>query len=200
VRSRIVFDLKPSGERSRMRRRTLTVAVIGTTVAIAALTAAPGASGFQFIWEVGPASGEQVVPGPGDPDGFGSGTLIKAGFAGGSGVGKIDSSDLNVDGVDEPTAIHIHKGRPGEVGPVLVELPRRYCPFCGPWAWQTTTLPECKLIRFVRNLDAYYIDGHTAEFPGGAIRAGFVHSSFDPDGPEDEAKKEYRRRCKKEKG
>jgi len=179
------------------------IAAIGTAVTTVALSTAASAWGARFHWGIAAPSGDQVVPGPGDPDGFGDpgaydpAVLIKAGFAGGTG-GKIDSGDLAWLGVGEPTAIHIHRGGPGEAGPVFLELPVRFCPTCGPWAYATTTLPECKLLRFLKNPFQYYIDGHTAEFPDGAMRSQFIADPvIDPDGPQDEAAKEYRDRCKK---
>jgi hypothetical protein len=90
----------------------------------------------------------------GDPDGHGSATVIIRGttlcFA------------ILVNGIDRPTAAHIHQGAAGTNGPVVVTL-------TAPSTGNPGTSSGC--ITGVRAAPgAFYVNVHTARFPNGAIR------------------------------
>jgi CHRD domain len=71
-------------------------------------------------------------------------------------------------GIDKPIAAHIHKGKTGHPGPVVVPLGARYtahgCIFPSP---STAKAIEA-------NPKGYYVNVHTRKYPDGAIR-GQLH-------------------------
>lgn len=67
-------------------------------------------------------------------------------------------------GIDKTTAAHIHKGKPGTAGPVVI-------PFGGTFKSSGCTKASASLIKAIlKNPSAYYVNIHTVKFPGGAIR------------------------------
>jgi hypothetical protein len=104
--------------------------------------------------------GAAEVPGPGDPDGLGV-AIITLGPRTGQVCAWISTS-----GITTPTAAHIHAGRTGIAGPVLIDL-------------TTAVATNRRCVREVdpatirairRSPDRYYVNVHTGEFPDGAIR------------------------------
>jgi CHRD domain len=78
---------------------------------------------------------------------------------------------IGLAGIDKPTASHIHKGAPGTSGPVLVPLGAAFqASGC-----TTTTTAIAKAI--LAKPAAYYVNVHTAKFPGGAVRGQLGKSS-----------------------
>ncbi len=69
---------------------------------------------------------------------------------------------LTFSGIGKPVASHIHKGAPGKAGPVVVPLGAAFK------AAGCTNSPLGKTI--AANPGAFYVNIHTAKFPGGAIR------------------------------
>jgi len=108
-------------------------------------------------------SGAAEVPGPGDPDGGGS-ALIRIN----PGLRKV-CFDLAVAGIGLPaTAAHIHEGRAGVAGPVVVTL-------SPPGAGGTSSgcvrgLDRRLLVGIIQRPARYYVNVHTTESPGGAVR------------------------------
>lgn len=107
-------------------------------------------------------SAQEVVPGPGDPDGDGDLTLYLGWKSGRT------CWFLNTTNVAAPlTAVHLHRGAVGEAGEQVALLH-------GPNSDGDTS--NCKeldrtLVRdIVKNLGNYYIDVHNQEFPDGALR------------------------------
>ena len=104
--------------------------------------------------------GASEVPGPGDPDGFG--TFVSRTN---TGQGEICYT-LTVADIGEATAAHIHRGGEGVAGPVEVVLST-------PSGGQSAA---CAMIdrqlakELIRKPDQFYINVHNAEFPGGAVR------------------------------
>lgn len=68
-----------------------------------------------------------------------------------------------------PSAAHIHKARPNRNGPIVVPLE---APDEGdPGSSSDCTRLSSSLARAIRrNPNAYYVNVHNAEFPGGAVR------------------------------
>ena len=152
-----------------MRRRTGVVA----GVAALALGAAGGAALAQE--QAGGGGGRPVFgvlsganeigpdgrPGAGDPDGRGSATAL------------FDDGQLcfglTVRNIGEPVGAHIHRGRRGENGPVVVPLT---APSTGdPGASSGCVAVEPTLAREIRRHPRrFYFNVHTREYPGGAVR------------------------------
>jgi CHRD domain len=70
----------------------------------------------------------------------------------------------NVTGIDKTTAAHIHKGKPGTAGPVVVPFGAAYKPS----GCIASTAAVVKGI--LANPAGYYVNIHTVKFPGGAVR------------------------------
>lgn len=106
-------------------------------------------------------SGAEEAPGPGDPDGSGSATII---------VIPPDTICyvLTAENIAPATAAHIHEAPPGEPGPVVVPLdnPPTYGASGG-----CTEVDDPELVSDIQeNPGNYYVNVHNAEYPDGAIR------------------------------
>eukprot|EP00611_Tribonema_gayanum_P022056 TRINITY_DN4363_c0_g2_i1.p1 TRINITY_DN4363_c0_g2~~TRINITY_DN4363_c0_g2_i1.p1 ORF type:complete len:858 (+),score=211.29 TRINITY_DN4363_c0_g2_i1:225-2798(+) len=119
-------------------------------------------------------TGAQVTDGPGDPKGKGTGSVI---LRGETLCFKLDADLTDV------VAGHIHTGSAGVDGPVFIDLlggiadltakPLEGC--------VKVTPSEAKLIS--TNPAGYYVNVHTAQYPGGAIRSQLdatTNASNDP--------------------
>jgi CHRD domain len=149
-----------------MIRRRLVMA--GIAAAAAGAVAVPVASGLV----VGPPAkerpkfaqllGRSEAPDPGDADGRGSATIIipsptKVCFA------------ILVHGIKKPNAAHIHRGAPGVAGPVVVGLTPPRTGNAG-FSSGCTTGARSVLADIKAKPGSFYINVHTADFPGGALR------------------------------
>jgi CHRD domain len=98
----------------------------------------------------------------GDPDGRGSATVIIS-----------DTSvcfGIVVDGIDGPTAAHIHRAVAGVNGDIVVVLTP---PSAGDPGASSGCVPvndPALLTAIRRDPSAFYVNVHTGEFPAGAIR------------------------------
>ncbi|MBO9603216.1 MAG: CHRD domain-containing protein [Novosphingobium sp.] len=75
--------------------------------------------------------------------------------------------DLGVAGIGTPTAAHVHKGAAGVAGPpvIMLQTPTTlHAAACAP------VTPDLAADLVAHPAD-YYVNVHTAAFPGGAIRA-----------------------------
>lgn len=106
-------------------------------------------------------SGDEVVPGPGDPNGAGGGP---AGFS-----GTEICFSLDIGNVTEPlTAVHLHRGVAGESGEQVALLHGTSADY---------QIGDCvdlgaDLVSAIRdNPQGFYIDVHNQEFPDGAVRS-----------------------------
>lgn len=101
-------------------------------------------------------TGEAEQPGPGDPDGTGT-ALITVNY----GQRQV-CWELTYEDISAPTGAHIHEAPPTAPGPVVVPLDADE-PGCATVA--------AELINDLRrNPSAYYVNIHTSDFSGGAIR------------------------------
>ena len=116
--------------------------------------------------EISMTTGER---GAGDPDGFGSASFTFD--------GDQVCFGITVANLDAPVAAHIHRGRKFENGPVVVPLTQ---PTSGdPGASSGCVDATAKLARAIkRHPSSYYVNVHTTEFGGGAVRGqlGKAHS------------------------
>lgn len=108
-------------------------------------------------------SGEAEVPGPGDPDGFGTAKVI---------VDEVNNEicfALSVAEITLPAAAaHIHAGTADVAGPVVV-------PFTAPdeqgaSAGCTSGVDAALIQDILANPGGYYVNVHTSDFPAGAVR------------------------------
>jgi hypothetical protein len=107
------------------------------------------------------AGGVTEVPAPGDPDGKGTATV------------RLDSAkgevcyDVKVEGIAAPTAAHIHEGAAGAAGPPVITLdPAKI----GQGEACLTGQKAADIDRIGANPAGFYVNVHTADFPGGAVR------------------------------
>jgi hypothetical protein len=102
-------------------------------------------------------------PHGGDPNGRGSATLLAARQPG------LVCFAITVRGLGTPIAAHIHHGPAGVNRPVVV-------PFTAPTSGDPGAVSGCVNadIKLIKDIQAhpsdYYVNVHTTEFPGGAIR------------------------------
>lgn len=131
-------------------------------IAMLALPSAVSAGGRPFSTTLTGEAEVTVagVPNQGDLDGEGTAYLTLN-----QGQGEI-CYELNVSGIAPAAAAHIHVGASTTTGPVVVPLSP---PTDGSSSGCVSVDPE--LIKAIRqNPEAYYVNVHNAEFPGGALR------------------------------
>jgi CHRD domain len=150
-----------------MRRRALAAAIaVILAAALAAFVAPAAAAGERATLLAASLTGGQEVPGPGDPDGSGRAFVRLA--------GDRACFLLQWSGISAPTASHIHVGRRGVAGPVVVLF------FQGQLPDTLNAVAGCApadpaVVRAVAASPRdYYVNIHTADFPNGAIR-GQLH-------------------------
>lgn len=155
-----------------MRHRRLAIAPTLAAVGVLAVAGLAGAhsdrSGDPLFAVLD--GGYEISPegkaGAGDPDGFGSATVLVAGPR------KL-CYGLTVAGVDKPVAAHIHVGRPGVNGPVVVPLTQPATGAAG--ASSGCVRVDRALVKAIHaHPKDYYVNIHTEAFPGGAVR-GQLH-------------------------
>lgn len=105
-------------------------------------------------------TGDAEVPGPGDSDGSGLATI------------EFHEDSLTytiqVENVANPTAAHIHSGSALQPGPIVVDLDVM---FQNGIATGTVPLDSATRQMILTNLEEFYLNVHSAEFPAGAVRA-----------------------------
>jgi len=72
---------------------------------------------------------------------------------------------LWADKIGKPTMAHLHSGAAGSSGPPILTLE-----VTGKDSDECLAVDKEKLEPIVANPGAYYVNVHTAEFPGGAVR------------------------------
>jgi hypothetical protein len=132
--------------------RILAVVAVTLLVGSVAVAAAVAKSGNSLHATL---TGKAETP-KGDPDGSGSAEV------------KINGTsvcwELKTARIGTPTAAHIHKGKPGVAGPVVVPFGKSYkAKGC-----TTATMAVAGAIK--KNPSAYYVNVHNAKYAGGALR------------------------------
>ena len=141
---------------AKRSRALLVVALCVLGALVLALPASAAAAPLAHLKTV--MTGEQEVPGPGDPNGIGE-AKIKV-------FGAKVCYTLTAKRIAPATAAHIHKGPPGVAGPIVVPLKP---PTDG-------SSSGCKKISrsLAKNLNEhpgrYYVNVHNRPYPEGAIR------------------------------
>ena len=142
-------------------RRLLAVVILALLVAVA-LALPVSAAGTHTTTLHATLTGEQEVPGPGDPDGVGH-AVVK--------VFKTKVCyTLEVERIKPATAAHIHLGFRGEAGPVVVTLE----PPTDGFSRGCVEVPRALSLGLTEHPGRYYVNVHNEPFPAGAIR-GQLH-------------------------
>jgi hypothetical protein len=140
----------------------LVVAMLGVLV-----FAVPVAGAAPIVSLEANLTGEQEVPGPGDRNGSGDAHLSVY-------RAKV-CYELFVEDIRRPTAAHIHEGRRGVAGPVVVELntPRRVAD-AAYFSRGCESIDRSLSRELKRHPARYYVNVHNNPFPDGAVR-GQLH-------------------------
>ena len=129
------------------------VAIVAALIVVSIATGGPGRNDL-----LAAMNGAQEVP-TGDPNGFGAASVeIRR--------GNRVCFRIIVGGTAPATAGHIHRGRAGEAGPVVVPL------FNGvvPRSTRCVRAPRSLVREILRRPARFYVNVHNAEFPEGAVR------------------------------
>jgi CHRD domain-containing protein len=131
---------------------------IGLTTIVAVLVVSSMAFAASKVITVN-MNGKQETP-AGSPTGKGTAKVTLN-----SSTGKV-CFRFTWSGIGTPTAAHIHKGAKGKAGPVVI-------PFFGGKAKHSGCVTAAKSLvaAIIKKPGSYYVNIHTAKFPGGAIRA-----------------------------
>ncbi len=106
--------------------------------------------------------GAEEVPNPGDPDGMGTATVTLD-----TGSGQA-SFTIDVSNITLPAAAaHIHEGARGVAGDVVVPLT---APDANGTANGSAAVDAALMQRMMDNPAGFYVNVHTTDFPGGAVR------------------------------
>lgn len=82
-----------------------------------------------------------------------------------SGTGQV-CFNMSWSGIGKPTAAHIHQGKKGKAGPVVIPL------FGGaPHNTGCVSASKSLINKIIKSPSSYYVNVHTAAYPNGAIRA-----------------------------
>jgi hypothetical protein len=95
----------------------------------------------------------------GDPNGKGTAKVTVN-----SSTGRV-CFKLTWSGIGNPVAAHIHKGKKGVAGPVVIPF------FTAPKHSGCVKASKSLLAKILKSPAGYYVNVHTQQFPGGAIRA-----------------------------
>jgi hypothetical protein len=139
-----------------MKLRRSYVAVV--LAMLAALVLALPASGAPLVTLEAHLTGEQEVPGPGDPNGSGDAVLkvLKARVC----------YTLEVRRIAPATAAHIHLGLRGEAGPVVAPLK----PPTDGSSIGCVAVPRALSLELKEHPGRYYVNVHNDPYPDGAVR------------------------------
>lgn len=107
-------------------------------------------------------TGAVEVPGPGDPDASGTAVVMLVEERGEVCV------EIAVDGLDQPTAAHLHEAVAGSAGDVVLGLPS---PPDGQGSVDACVSAAADVLDRLRgDPTGFYVNVHSAAFPDGALR------------------------------
>jgi hypothetical protein len=104
-------------------------------------------------------TGAEEVPGPGDPDGKGTATVVL------DDAKNTACYEFKYEGINKVTAAHVHTGAKGVAGPPAIDFKADKNGDKGCVPVSPTTL---KAVR--DDPGSHYVNLHTADYPAGAIR------------------------------
>ncbi len=149
----------------RLTRFSMTVAVAATLSMILGIGVVAAAHTTLTV----SLSGSEEVPQPGDPNGKGSGTVSLYPSTNNP-TGNNVCYDLKLQAIGAPVAAHIHEGADGVSGDVVVGLDIEGATRKGNRLSNCVTVDQEIVDEILAGPGGYYVNVHTAEFPGGAIR------------------------------
>lgn len=145
--------------------RKLAVPLLGLALALALVTVgrtAVAAPASQTTELTATLAGSEEVPDPGDADGAGTATVTL------DMASNTVTFSMNVSNITLPAAgAHIHEGEAGVAGPVVVPLT---APGADGAASGSATGDAALMQRIMDNPAGFYVNVHTSDYPGGAIR------------------------------
>jgi len=112
--------------------------------------------------------GAEEVPNPGDPDGTGAAAVT---------IDTVSGEvcwDLRVANLATATAAHVHRGVRGVAGPVVVDFSSQ---LPNPTSAGCIISTPALATEIAGNPAGFYVNVHTGEFPGGAVRGQLASSS-----------------------
>lgn len=146
--------------------RKLTIPLFGLALALAltgsvrSVVAAPSFATMELSAKL--MGGAEEVPSPGDPDGMGTSTVTLNSDSGQA------SFTINVSNITLPAAAaHIHEGAKGVAGGVVVPLT---APDANGATSGSAAVDAALMQRMMDNPAGFYVNVHTTDFPGGAVR------------------------------
>ena len=140
-------------------RRLFAVAVVALSLPALALASGQAMSPVVSA----KLKGSNEVPDKGDPDGTGF-VVVTFNANKGTACWKFKG----VAKIGTPTAAHIHKGRKGVAGGVVIPLGAAYK------ASGCAKAPKKTIEAIETNPNRYYVNIHNAKYPGGALRGLLV--------------------------
>jgi len=141
--------------------RTRALALSGAVLAVVALGAVAASAGGRPL--AADLTGAAEVPGPGDADGTGTALITLN-----QGQSQV-CFDLHVSDITLPAiGAHIHVAPSDAAGPVVVALTPPDASGASSGCVDDVDRELIKAIR--RDPGAYYVNVHTTDFPGGAVR------------------------------
>lgn len=145
-----------------MRTRFLTLLTLGAVLALlGAMTISSVAFAAETTLTATLAGGDAEVP-PGDPDGSGTASVVIDPAAGTA------CYKITVENIAAATASHIHAGAAGTAGSVVVPLDTDG--FEGSTEDCAEGQDAAALQAIIDDPGSYYVNVHTADFGGGAVR------------------------------
>ena len=140
------------------RRSIVLIVTLGALTALLLVPTAEAVQRFELTM-----TGAEEAPGPGDPNGSGT-----ASFTFNRGRGEVCFS-LEVEDIVLPaTGAHIHVAPAGSPGPIVI-------PLTAPGSDGTSSgcvSADRDLVKAItKDPASYYVNVHSSEFPGGAVRA-----------------------------
>ena len=148
-----------------LKSRRLLATVVLTMLAAAVVLALPATAAPKPLATLR-ANLTTEVPGPGDPNGHGH-AVVKVYKA------RVCYT-LRVSGIAPATLAHIHKGRAGVAGPVVVPTDGSSLQLPRPTASGCEAIPLALSKKLRQNPSQYYVNVHNKPYPEGAIR-GQLH-------------------------
>jgi len=145
-----------------IRSRLMALAVFAGIVCGASAASAQGMHFFAVL-NGGNEIGDTGAANAGDPNGFGTAHVMFAS------AGRL-CFGISVFGISTPSAAHIHEAEAGSNGPIRVTLTEPSSGNPGASSGCVTGIAAALLARIRNTPGNFYINVHTGQFPGGAVR------------------------------